>query len=263
MNEKTDAMEKERIIGRPALLAGEWFSDFLWGLFCPGCQTPVVARIIAEAFEELDIGDRAIMVAGVGCHGMLLGGVALDRVHALHGRGPDVATGIKRNLPDIIVFTVQGDGDCIAIGAGSLIGAATRGEKITIIMINNTNYGTTGGQLAPTTLIGQVTTTTPQGRDPNVEGYPAHAAELVATFKGVSYSARGALHTAANYQRTKGYIKTAFQKQLDGLGLSFVEVITACPPNWHLTPVQSLAWIKEQVVPEFPLGEFKNGAQVE
>ncbi|GAG07443.1 unnamed protein product, partial [marine sediment metagenome] len=237
--------------------------DFLWELFCPGCQTPVVARIIAEAFDELGIGDKAIMVAGVGCHGMLLGGVALDRVHALHGRGPDVATGIKRNLPDIIVFTVQGDGDCIAIGAGSLIGAATRGEKITIIMINNTNYGTTGGQLAPTTLVGQVTTTTPQGRDPNVEGYPAHAAELVATFKGVSYSARGALHTAANYQRTKGYIKTAFQKQLDGLGLSFVEVITACPPNWHLTPVQSLAWIKEQVVPEFPLGEFKNGAQVE
>ncbi len=135
MNEKTDAMEKEKIIGRPALLAGEWFSDFLWELFCPGCQTPVVARIIAEAFEELGIGDRAIMVAGVGCHGMLLGGVSLDRVHALHGRGPDVATGIKRNLPNTIVFTVQGDGDGIAIGAGSLIGAATRGEKITIIMM--------------------------------------------------------------------------------------------------------------------------------
>lgn len=263
MSEETGGMVKEKVAGRPFLLTGEWWYDFLWDMFCPGCQTPLVARMVAENLEELGIGDKAIVIGGVGCHGMLQGGICLDKVGAPHGRAPDLATAIKRIYPHRLVFTIQGDGDCIAIGAGSLIGALTRAEQITIIMVNNTNYGTTGGQLGPTTLVGQVTSTTPEGRKPSVEGYPAHAAELVATFKGVAYSARGALHTPANFSRTKGYIRTAFQRQIDGVGLSFVEVITACPSNWHMTPAESLAWIGEKVVQEFPLGEFRNVTQID
>ena len=263
MSETSKEVVKERVTGRPEIFIREWFADYLWDLFCPGCQTPVVARAIAEVLVELGIGDKAIMVGCVGCSGILIGGFDLDRVSPAHGRGPDVATAIKRIYPDTIVFTVQGDGDCIAIGSSSLIGALTRSEKITIIMVNNTNFGTTGGQLGPTTLVGQVTTTSPQGRSPGVEGYPAHAAEMAATFKGVAYCARGSLHTPASYQRTKGYIRTAFQRQMDSVGTSFVEVITACPTNWHVTPVQSLAYFEEHVIPELPLGEFRNVTSIE
>lgn len=263
MSEETRGVVRERVTGRPDIFVKEWFADYLWDLFCPGCQTPVLARMIADALEEMGIGDKAIMVGCVGCGGILIGGFDLDRVSPAHGRGPDVATAIKRIYPDTVVFTVQGDGDCIAIGASSFIGALTRAEKITIIMANNTNFGTTGGQLGPTTIIGQVTTTSPQGRNPSEEGYPVHTAEMAATFKGVAYSARGALLTPADYQRTKEYIKTAFQRQLDNVGTSFVEVITACPTNWHLTPVQSLTWIRDNVIPEFPLGEFRNVTHIE
>ena len=263
MSDETKGLVKEKITGRPGIFTREWFADYLWDLFCPGCQTPVVARAIAEVLDELGIGDKAIMVGCVGCSGILIGGFDLDRVSPAHGRGPDVATAIKRIYPDTILFTVQGDGDCIAIGASSFIGALARSEKITIIMVNNTNFGTTGGQLGPTTIVGQVTTTSPDGRNPAVEGYPAHAAELAATFKGVAYSARGALHTPASYQRTKGYIRTAFQRQMDNVGTSFVEVITACPTNWHITPVQSLKFIEEEIIPEFPLGEFRNVTQID
>lgn len=263
MNEETKAIAKERVAAKPILLEGEPWMDILWDLFCPGCQIPLVGRIIGEAFAELGIGDKAIMVGSVGCTGILIASIMVDRVGPAHGRGPDVATALKRIRPDTLVFTVQGDGDCIAIGAGPLVGALTRGEKITIIMVNNANYGTTGGQMAPTTLIRQVTTTTPQGRSPAAEGYPVHAAEFVATFKGVAYSARGSLHTPAHYKRTRGYVKTAFQRQLEGVGLSFVEIIAACPTNWHMTPVQSLEWIGTEVVAEFPLGEFKNVTHIE
>jgi 2-oxoglutarate ferredoxin oxidoreductase subunit beta len=263
MSEEAKSVLKERVTGRPEIFVREWFADYLWDLFCPGCQTPVVARMIAEVLEDLGIGDEAIMVGCVGCGGILIGGFDLDKVSPAHGRGPDVATAIKRIYPDNIVFTVQGDGDCIAIGAGPFVGALTRGEKITIIMVNNTNFGTTGGQLGPTTLVGQVTTTSPEGRKPSEEGYPAHTAEMAATFKGVAYSARGALTTPADYQRTKGYIRTAFQRQMDNVGTSYVEVLTACPTNWHLTPVKSLAWIRDHVIPEFPLGEFRNVTEIE
>jgi len=151
----------------------------------------------------------------------------------------------------------------MAIGAGSLVGALTRGEKITTIMGNNTNYGTTGGQMAPTTVMGQVTSTSPNGRDAAREGYPVHAAEMVATFKGCSYSARGALISPDNYQRTKKYVETAFKKQIDNVGFSFVEIISACPVNWHKSPVESLKWIEDEVLAEFPLGEFKNVDRIE
>jgi len=263
MNEEAKGMAKEIVAEKPVLLRGEPWMDILWDLFCPGCQIPMVARVIAESFEELGIGDKAIMVGAVGCTGILIASFNIDRVSPAHGRGPDVATALKRIHPETTVFTVQGDGDCIAIGAGPFLGALTRGEKITIIMVNNTNFGTTGGQLGPTTLLGQVTTTTPRGREPSSEGYPVHTAELAATFKGVAYSARGSLHTPAEFRRTKKYVKTAFQRQLDGVGLSFVEIITACPVNWHLTPVKALEWIGEEVIREFPLGEFKNVTSIE
>ena len=231
---------------------------------CPGCQQQVVSRLIAEVFEELGIDGKTIGTMGAGCNGgiMCLFGMS-DILEGAHGRPPDMASAIKRLSPDNIVFTVQGDGDCVAIGAGPFIGAMTRSEKITIIMVNNANYGTTGGQMAPTSLTGQVTTTTPNGRDGAIEGYPVHTAELAATFKGVAYSARGAVNTPTNYQHTRKYIKAAFQKQIDRVGLGFVEVLSACPPNWHLSPVDSLKWIEEKMIPEFPLGEFKNVDKIE
>jgi 2-oxoglutarate ferredoxin oxidoreductase subunit beta len=263
VNREAEGVTKELVAGTPALFVSEWWTQFLWDMYCPGCQTPIVGRIIAEAIEELGVGDRGIMVMGNGCHAYLAGGLDFDVTSGGHGRAPDIATAMKRVWPEAIVFTVQGDGDCIAIGADALIGALGRGEMLTIIMVNNTNYGTTGGQMAPTTVVGQVTTTSPRGRNPAAEGFPTHAAELVATFKGVAFSARGSLHTAANYQRTKKYVTSAFQKQIGGIGLGFVEVITACPPNWHLTPGESLEWIEHSVIAEFPLGEFKNVTQIE
>ena len=263
MSRETEKIAKEVVVEKPLLLRGEPWMDILWDLFCPGCQIPLVGRLIAESLEELGVGHNAIMVGCVGCTGILIAGITLDKVSPAHGRGPDVATALKRIYPDKVLFTVQGDGDCVSIGAGSLVGALTRAEKFTVIMVNNTNYGTTGGQLAPTTLLGQVTTTCPEGRSATVEGFPMHAAEMVATFRGVAYSARGSLHTPAEYQRTKKYVKTAFQRQIDNVGTTFVEIIAACPVNWHKTPVEALAWIGEKVIAEFPLGEFKNVTHIE
>lgn len=226
--------------------------------FCPGCQEPVVGRILCEVIRELDIEGTTVAVVGVGCSGFMALTLDMDCLLAAHGRALDVATGLKRTNPDTMVFTLQGDGDCLSIGAEPLLAALVRGEDVTVVMLNNANYGTTGGQLAPTTLIGQVTSTTPEGRSPAKHGYPMHAAELVASFKGVSYAARGALFKPALYQQTKRYIRSAFEKQKSGLGLSFVEVLTACPVDWHLTPLDSVAWIESEMVKEFPLGEFKN-----
>lgn len=228
---------------------------------CPGCQYMTIGRIVAEVLEELNLDGEAIVVTGIGCNA----GVAVlnvDATQGSHGGAPDMATAIKRLSPDNFVFTVQGDGDCIAIGAGSFIGALTRGEMLSIIMCNNANYGTTGGQLAPTTLMGQSTTTSLGGRQPT-EGYPVHVAELAAAFKGTAYSARGSLTNPSNYQKTKRYVRRAFQKQIDGVGLGFVEILSACPANWHKTPVQSLKWIEDEMVSEFPLGEFKNVDRIE
>jgi 2-oxoglutarate ferredoxin oxidoreductase subunit beta len=174
-----------------------------------------------------------------------------------------MATAIKRSYPDNIVFTVQGDGGLLSIGADPLLGALNRAEKITIIMLNNAVYGTTGGQMAPTSLVGQKTTTTPQGRDVLQTGFPTHAAEMIATFRGVAYSARGALNNPYNYERTKGYVKTAFQKQMNKVGFTFVEILCACPSNWRLSPTDSLKWIEGKMIPEFPLGEFKSLSRIE
>lgn len=224
---------------------------------CPGCQHGVIIAMIANVIEEMGLSQRVIVVNGAGCNAVPFGGFRIDGVLGGHGRPPDVAAGIKRVLPDHIVFTLQGDGDLLAIGADPLLGVLARGEKITIVMLNNTLYASTGGQLAPTTMLGQVTPTTPYGRQAE-QGYPVHAAELLAQFKSVVYSARGAVNTPANYQRSKKYVKTAFQKQMDNVGLSFVEIISACPTQWHLASLPSLKRIEEEIIPEFPLGEFKN-----
>ena len=245
-----EAANLEKVWAAPKMLAPS--------AVCPGCQIMTIGRIIAETLEELKIDSKAIAVIGIGCNGYASYALNTDKALGAHGRAPDMATAIKRLRPQAIVFTIQGDGDCMAIGAGSFIGALTRGEMITVIMCNNANYGTTGGQMAPTTLMGQVTTTTPAGRDAIMGGYPTHTAEIAAMFRGVAYSARGAVNTPANYQRAKKYVRTAFLKQIDHAGLSFVEILSACPPNWHLSPVESLRWIEEKMIPEFPLGEFKN-----
>ena len=254
MNEQAEVVTRQRVAGRPKLLVRKT-TGFV---YCPGCHEPIAARAIAEALEEMGMGDKTIGVFDIGCSSFLLGLLDIDAVLTPHGRPPDMATAVKRICPDNIVFTMQGDGGLLSIGADPLLGALTRAEKITIIMLNNAVYGTTGGQMAPTSLVGQKTTTTPQGRDTTQFGFPTHAAEMIATFRGVAYSARGALNNPYNYERTRKYIKTAFQKQVNSVGLSFVEIICACPANWHMSPEDSLKWIEEKMLPEFPLGEFKN-----
>ncbi len=228
-------------------------------IWCPGCHYGIIARLIAEAIDELGVGGSTIGVSPVGCSLAMHEYLEVDFADALHGRAPAVATGVKRvHGGDTLVFTIQGDGDLCAIGMGDAVNAAARAENITIIFLNNTNYGTTGGQLAPTTLLGQVTSTTPDGRQSDSTGYPVHMAELMATMKGVTYSARWAVNNAANFRRAKKAVKEAFQKQLGGQGFTFVELLSACPPNWHKTPQDALAWIADRVIAEFPLGEFKN-----
>jgi len=249
--------DRKKIFGTPDIILAPSF------MACPGCQHPTIGRIAVEAMMELGIDGKTVAIMGVGCTGGLLGMTNIDVMLPAHGRGPDAASAIKRVRPDTIVWTLQGDGDSMAIGAGPFVGALNRGEKITIIMGNNTNYGTTGGQLSPTTMMNQTTTTSPNGRASENEGYPVHAAEMAATFKGCAYSARSALTSPAGYKKTKKYIKTAFQKQIDNVGLSFVEVISACPLNWRKPPVECLEWIDNVVLKELPVGEYKNVDRIE
>lgn len=254
---ETKAITKEKIYGPMELMIGRG------GGACQGCGHPLVGKAILEVILELGIEGRVILVPGIGCGTGVLGS-KLDVAIGAHGAAPAIATGIKEALfGDAIVVTTQGDGDCAAIGAGYLIAAAARAQKITVFMYNNATYGTTGGQLAPTTLLGQVTSTTPMGRDPGMYGYPLHVPELLTTMKGVVYSARSAVNTPANYQRTKKYAKAALQKQIDNVGFSFVEVLTPCPNNWHMEPVKAMKWIGEEMIAEYPLGEFKNVAQID
>jgi len=225
---------------------------------CPGCGHFLVTKLVCEVIEEMGIGDRTMHVLGAGCAAFAAIYITEDWAGCSHGSAPAVATGIKRVHPEAVVFTVQGDGDAVAIGAGTLLNAAARGEKITVLMLNNAQYGTTGGQMGPTTLDGQVTTTTPLGRNPAKEGHPLHAAELLATVKSVAYSARSAVCNPKTFQQTKKYIRTAFQKQIDNAGFSYLEILTQCPTNLHMKPPQAAKWVEEKMIPEFPLGEFKN-----
>ncbi len=247
-------MSLEKIYGTPLLK-----TPMARSVFCPGCHYGTIARILAEVIQEMEFEGRAIGLAGVGCSfaGMPLN-LDVDFTSCPHGRAPAMATAVKRIHPEAVVFTVQGDGDLGAIGLGCFMNALLRGEKLTTIFLNNANYGTTGGQMAPTTLPGMRTTTSPVGRDPRTSGFPLHAAELAAFMPSVAYSARVTVHTPANFQKAKKAVMAAFHKQIDGIGYGFVEFLSAYPPNWGLTPTECLTFISEQMMAEYPLGVFKD-----
>ena len=231
--------------------------------YCPGCTHGVAHRLVAEVLDELGLRGRTIGVASVGCSVFAYNYFNLDFQQAAHGRAPAVATGIKRVLPDRVVFTYQGDGDLAAIGTAEIVHAANRGENITVIFINNAVYGMTGGQMAPTTLPGMRTTTTPYGRDVRVTGYPIHVAEMLATLKGVAYISRVALCGVAHITKAKRAIRKAFQAQLDGKGFSLVEILSTCPVTWGLQPIDAVHWMETNMLPAFPLGEFVTDGQKE
>ncbi len=224
--------------------------------YCPGCTHGIIHRLVGESLEELGILGDSIGVAPVGCAVMAYDYFNCDMVEAPHGRAPAVATGIKRVHPSCIVFTYQGDGDLAAIGTAETVHAATRGENITIIFVNNAIYGMTGGQMAPTTLPGQVTQTTPYGRDTAIAGYPIRVCEMLSTLDGVAFAERVAVHDVPHIKKAKAAIKKAFQTQIAKKGFSIVEVLSTCPTNWGLTPVEALSWLKDQMIPYYPLGNF-------
>ena len=225
--------------------------------YCPGCTHGIAHRLVAEVIDEMDIRERTIGVAPVGCAVYALNYFDLDFVEAAHGRAPAMATGIKRVLPDRFVFTYQGDGDLASIGAGEITHAAARGENITVIFINNAIYGMTGGQMAPTTLPGQKTASSPLGRDVEQQGYPVRASEMLATLDGASYVVRRSLHDFRNVRKAKKAIRTAFEVQARGMGFSMVELLSTCPTNWKMTPHEATLWVAENMVPYFPLGDYK------
>ncbi len=224
--------------------------------YCPGCTHGIAHRLVAETIDELGIQEKAVGVASVGCSVFAYNYFDIDFQQAAHGRAPAVATGIKREMSDRKVFAYQGAGDLASIGAAEIVHAAARRENITIIFINNAIYGMTGGQMAPTTLPEQKTTTSPFGRDPVSQGYPLRMSELLATIEGAYYIARFSLHNAANILRAKKGIKQAFSNQIEGKGFSLVELLSTCPTNWGMTPVSALKWLEAQMIPAYPLGEF-------
>ena len=226
--------------------------------YCPGCTHGIIHRLVAESLEELGVLGDAIGVAPVGCAVMAYDYFNCDMVEAPHGRAPAVATGIKRARPDNIVFTYQGDGDLAAIGTAETVHSATRGENITVIFVNNAIYGMTGGQMAPTTLPGQVTQTTPYGRDTNTAGYPVRVCEMLSTLSGVALAQRVAVDTVPHINEAKKAIKKAFQNQLDNKGFSIVEVLSTCPTNWGMTPTEALQWLRDNMMPYYPLGVYKD-----
>lgn len=225
--------------------------------YCPGCTHGVIHKLVAECLVELGVLDKAIAVAPVGCSVLLYKYMNCDTYEAAHGRAPAVATGVKRSIPDKFVFTYQGDGDLASIGTAEVVQAAHRGEKISTVFVNNAIYGMTGGQMAPTSLVGQRTTTSPYGRDEAWCGKPIRMSEMLATIDGAKYVARVAVDTPAHIRQAKKAIKECFQCQIDGKGFGIVEVLSTCPTNWGLTPVDALGWLKDNMIPYYPLGVFK------
>ena len=226
--------------------------------YCPGCTHGIIHRLVAEAIDELGIEGKTIGVAPVGCAVMAYNYFACDMVEAAHGRAPAVATGIKRANPENIVFTYQGDGDLASIGTAETVHSATRNENITIIFVNNAIYGMTGGQMAPTSLPGQVTQTSSYGRDTNTVGFPIRVCEMLATLDGPEYITRVAVNSVKNIKNAKKAIKKAFENQINGKGFSLVEVISTCPTNWGMTPEKALEWVDEKMIPYYPLGVYKD-----
>ena len=231
--------------------------------YCPGCGHGTTHRIIAEVLEELGVDEETIGVAPVGCSVMAYDYFNCDMIEAAHGRAPATATGIKRCRPENIVFTYQGDGDLAAIGTAEVIHAAMRGEKITTIFINNGIYGMTGGQMAPTSLPGQVTQTSPYGRDVNHCGWPIRVSEMLATLEGPEYVARVAVNNVKNVKKAEKAILKAFENQVNGKGFSLIEVVSTCPTNWGMTPADAIKWVDDKMIPYYPLGVYKDRSATE
>ncbi len=226
--------------------------------FCPGCMHGTVMKLIGEVLEEMNLVDKAVCTLGIGCCGLQMDYIAYDNITSPHGRACAVATGIKRSNPDSLVFTYQGDGDFASIGLAESVSAANRGENISVIFINNGIYGMTGGQMAPTTLVGMKATTAPNGRDPKEHGYPMHMCEILDKLTAPVYLERTSCNTPGNVAKTKKAIRKAFQNQLDKKGFSMVEVVTSCPTNWGLDALKSLEYIEEKMLKEFPLGMVRD-----
>ncbi|MBN2139989.1 MAG: thiamine pyrophosphate-dependent enzyme [Desulfovibrionaceae bacterium] len=226
--------------------------------YCPGCQHGVAHRLAAELIDEMKLAEKTICVTSIGCSVFLYNYLLVDSVEAPHGRAPATATGVKRSRPDKFVLTYQGDGDLASIGMAEIIHCANRGERVSVIFVNNTVYGMTGGQMAPTTLIGQKTTTCPAGRSREHEGMPIRMAELIAQLGGTAYSARAALNTVKNIRSAKKAMKKAFEVQTKGLGFGFVELLATCPTNWRLDPVKANERVAGEMIPYFPLGVFRD-----
>ena len=226
--------------------------------YCPGCTHGIIHRLVAEVLDELQIEDKAVGIAPVGCAVMAYDYFTCDMIEAPHGRAPAVATGVKRALPDGVVFTYQGDGDLAAIGTAETVHAATRGENITVIFVNNAIYGMTGGQMAPTSLPGQITQTTPYGRDTSTAGYPVRVCEMLSTLSGTALAQRVAVDSVPHVKEAKKAIKKAFRNQIDKKGFSIVEILSSCPTNWGLSPVEALDWLRENMLPYYPLGVYKD-----
>ena len=242
----------KRIYTRPRSLKNRPFH------YCPGCGHSIIHRIMTELIDEMNLQDKIIGVPPPGCSVFAYDYFDIDMVESAHGRGAAVATGIKRAFPALIVFSYQGDGDLAAIGTAETIHAANRGENITVIFVNNAVYGMTGGQMAPTTLSAQKTTTTPYGRDVKLEGYPLKISEMLALVDGVVYMERTAVNSPANIKKTKKAIRKAFQAQIDNLGFSLVEILSPCPVNWKMSPLESWHWIDKEMTKVFPLGVIKD-----
>jgi len=240
-----------KLFSRPeSLKEKEWH-------YCGGCGHGIIHRIVAELIDELGMREKTVMVAPVGCSVIAYEYFNFDVCEAPHGRAPAVATGIKRTLPDKLVFTYQGDGDLAAIGTAEIIHAANRGEKMSVIFVNNAIYGMTNGQMAPTTLLSQRTETTPLGRDVERDGYPIRITEMMKELPGVKFLARTAVHTPQDIIKTKNAIREAFDIQLKGLGFALVEVLSMCPTCWRESPVDALDWVKNNMIPYYPLGRIK------
>ncbi len=231
--------------------------------YCPGCTHGVAHRLVAEVLDEMNIREITIGVAPVGCSVFAYNYFDCDFVEAAHGRAPAMATGVKRVLPERIVFTYQGDGDLASIGMAEIMHAAGRGENITVIFINNAIYGMTGGQMAPTTLPGQKTTSSPNGRDVEQMGFPLKMSELLSKMDGSGYVVRRSLHDPANIRKAKKAIRMAFETQQRGLGFSMVELLSTCPTNWGLTPLEALKWVEEHMLPVYPIGDYKVATALE
>ena len=225
--------------------------------YCPGCTHGIIHKLVAETIDELGVRDRAIGVASVGCSVFSYDYFDCDFQQAAHGRAPAVATGIRRSVPDAVVFTYQGDGDLASIGTAEIVHAAMRGENITVIFVNNAIYGMTGGQMAPTTMVGQRTTTSPAGRLKSLAGEPIRVSEMLATIPGAAYVARVSTTSPAHIAKAKRAIKKAFEVQLAGGGFSMVECLSTCPTNWGMPPVEAMEWIEANMIPYYPLGEFR------